>query len=111
MDTHTAPTAPGRLGDPSMCIATDPRIDARLTAAMAPFGMDRNAEVPPGDGPPSLADCLEGSIAGEDGLRQLFSVIYADLPEPQGVERSVETIDGVDGNQIRLHIHRPADAS
>ena len=32
----------------------------------------------------------------------------ADMPEVEGVDRSVEVIKGVDGNDVTLYVHRPA---
>jgi acetyl esterase/lipase len=111
MDTDAISTAPGRLGDADMCLATDPRADPRLVAGLAPFGIDRNAEPSGVDGDSPRAEQLAASTAAEAGLRVLFSHIFSDLPEIHGVERSVETIDGSDGNSVRLHIHTPAAAT
>ena len=46
--TSEMPTpAPGRLGDPTMDLASDPRSDPRMVAAFAPFGLDKAAPPPP----------------------------------------------------------------
>lgn len=110
METDVLTTAPGRLGDPDTCLATDPRADRRLVEGIAPFGLDQNA--PPSDvnADSPYEDRLAATTQAEAGLRELFSVIYAGLPEIQGVDHTVETIDGVDGSRIDLHIHRPAAA-
>jgi hypothetical protein len=34
------PLLPGRLGDPTRVLKTDPRADPRLVAACAPFALD-----------------------------------------------------------------------
>ncbi len=34
--------APGRLGDPGLELKDEPRVDARLLAAVSPIGMDRS---------------------------------------------------------------------
>jgi hypothetical protein len=99
---------PGRLGDPEMSLGTDPRPDARLIAGMAPYGMHANAptsEITPSS---SYEERLAIIAATEAALQDLFPILYAGLPEVDGVARSVETIDGVDGNAITLYIHRPA---
>jgi acetyl esterase/lipase len=111
METSAISSLPGRLGDANRCLATDPRADARLVAAMAPFGLDRNAEPSPVGPNASLAERLAAAAAEEAGIGGFFAAIYADLPEVVGVERSTETIEGVDGNSITLYIHRPADAT
>ena len=47
--TSEIPTpAPGRLGDPTMDLASDPRSDPRMVAAFAPFGLDKGAQAPAG---------------------------------------------------------------
>jgi acetyl esterase/lipase len=51
-----------------------------------------------------LAFCDEA----EPGFQALFAALYADLPPIDGVERSTATTTGVDGNEITLHVHRPA---
>ena len=45
---------PGRLGDPNRTLKTDPRVDPRLVAALAPFGMD--------GAPPAVAVGLDSPI-------------------------------------------------
>ena len=98
---------PGRLGDPEMCLGTDPRIDARLLEAMTPYGMHLHAP-DPGVRPDSpLADRLAATAATEQALQGLFPALCAGLPELTGIARNVETIDGVDGNTITLYLHRP----
>jgi acetyl esterase/lipase len=110
METSPITSLPGRLGDPSRCIATDARADARLRAAVAPFGIDRNIEPLPEGSYTTHEQRLAAAADEEAGIGAFFAAIYATLPEVVGVERSMETIEGVDGNAITLHIHRPADA-
>jgi acetyl esterase len=51
MSEVTPPAAPvvlpGRLGDAGMSLATDPRSDPRMLAAMRPLGMDQPAPPAP----------------------------------------------------------------
>ncbi len=98
---------PGRLGDPDMCLGTDPRADARLVAGMTPYGMHLNAPesgVRP-DSP--LEERLAATAATEQALQGFFPTLYTGLPDVVGVVRSVETIVGADGNEITLFVHRP----
>ena len=44
----------------------------------------------------------------EEGFEALFGALAAELPAIEGVERTVEVIKGVDGNDITLYIHRPS---
>ena len=39
----------------------------------------------------------------------LFGALYAELPPIEGVTSTTETITGVDGNEISLYVHRPAE--
>jgi acetyl esterase/lipase len=94
-----------------MSLGTDPRADARLIAAMIPYGMQESAPICPVTPTSAYDERLEVTAATEAALQDFFSLLYAGLPEISGVERSEETIEGVDGNAITLHIHRPADAA
>ena len=103
----------GRLADPDVELRTDPRLHPRLLAALAAFGLDGRAAGPPFDrsaGPDAVAEFVGASHAGFEGL-------YAALPNewpdeaPSGVTRRVETVRGVDGNDIPLYVYRPAGAA
>ena len=96
---------PGRLGNPGMNIATDPRLDPRARVMFE--GMAQTAESPPPIGPDApVAEILELFCAFEaDGLA--LHEEYAGLPPVKGVTRRTEVIDGVDGNTITLHIVEP----
>jgi len=100
----------GRLGNPDETLGTDPRTDPRLVATLAPFGLDGHGEPLPLDASAPLDQQLEFCAAAEQGFQQLFDALTAPLPPVEGVERSTETITGVDGNDITLFVHRPADA-
>lgn len=100
---------PGRLGDPDRTLGTDPRTDPRIVTALAPFGMDGHGEPPPLDATAPREAILEFCGAGEAGFTAVFDALYEGLDPIDGVERSEETITGVDGNDIRLFVHRPAD--
>ncbi|MEU9214372.1 hypothetical protein AB0D27_42490 [Streptomyces sp. NPDC048415] len=50
---------------------------------------------------------LEFMNAAEAGFEALFGALAADLPTFAGLTRSVESVTGVDGNDIALFIHRP----
>ena len=101
---------PGRLGDPDSALASDPRSDPRMLAAMAPFGLGERTS------PPRVApsDPLEARVAfcrrAESRLETLFDALLADLPAIEGVARSTRVIRAADGNDIVLSIHRPEGA-
>lgn len=102
-------TLPGRLGDPSMSLATDPRTDPRLAAALTAFGLADQAAEPPVNGDSSLAECLGFAAAAEEGWRGLFGLLAANTLPPSNVSVREHSIRGRDGNEITLFIHAPAD--
>lgn len=102
---------PGRLGNPDETLGTDPRTDPRLAAVMAAFELDGHGEPSPVDGSSPYADQLAFCTEAEPGFQMLFGALYSDLPPIDGVDRSIETITGVDGNDITLYIHRPVAVS
>lgn len=109
MTADSSPILPGRLGSPGMVLKDDPRADPRMIAAMVPFGLDGAPEPAPVNGSSSLDELLEYCGVAESGFEQLFDALGMDLVPVAGVTRSVEVIKGVDGNDITLFIHRPAD--
>lgn len=102
---------PGRLGDPATDFGSDPRSNARLVAAMASFGMDKHAALPPVTATDPRPALLEWGSVAEAGFEQLYDAVTAGLAPITGVTRTVETMTGVDGNTIRLYIHRPAEST
>jgi acetyl esterase/lipase len=78
-----------------------------MLAALAPFGLDTHAAPAPVTADDPLEARLAYMAAAETGFEQVFSGLMADLPAVPGVTRSTETIRGVDGNDVVLHIHRP----
>ncbi len=109
--TTTHLTAPGRLGDPDRSLATDPRADPRLVAALAPFGMDGHGEPPPVDASSPYEELLAFCDEAEPGFQGLFAALYDGLPPVDGVERSEAVVTGRDGNEVRLHVHRPSGST
>lgn len=102
----------GRLADPSVELRTDPRLHPGLRAAFAALEMDGHAPPPPLDrsaGQDAVTEFVGGAHAAFEGL-------YAILPSewhgevPARVAYRTETVRGVDGNDIPLHIFRPTDA-
>ena len=109
--TAESPILPGRLGSPSMQLKDDPRADPRMLAAMAPFAL---AETPPPagvDASSSIEELLGYVDVAEPGFEGLFGAMGADLLPIDGVTKTIEVIKGVDGNDITVFIHRPANLS
>ena len=100
--TSEIPTpAPGRLGDPTMDLASDPRSDPRMVAAFAPFGLDKGAPPPPVGCTSPREEQLAYIAAFEADAEALFRAFIADLPAIDGVSHSTQTITGFDGNDFR----------
>lgn len=85
----------------------DPRADPRMIAAMEPFGLADPPEAAPVNARSSLEDLLEFVSAAEEGFETLFGAMVGGLPEVAGVDRTVEVIDGLDGNDVTVYVHRP----
>jgi acetyl esterase len=90
-----------------MTLRDDPRADPRMITAMEPFALADPPEDPPVDINSPIEAVLEYVSAAEEGFEALFVAVTAELPEVDGVDRSVEVIKGVDGNDVTLYIHRP----
>jgi acetyl esterase/lipase len=94
-----------------MTMRDDPRADPRMIAAMEPYGLaDPPAPAPVDAGSP-IDELLEYVSETEEGFEALFAAVVAGLPEVAGVERTVEVIQGMDGNDVTLYVHRPAGRS
>ena len=106
----TTPRLPGKLGDPTMVMNTDPRADPRMVAALAPLGLDGAPEAAPVDINSPIEALLEYAGLAEEGFGALGTVLSANAPAITNVERRTQIIRGVDGNDISLYIHTPTDA-
>lgn len=99
---------PGRLGDPTLELRSDPRSDPRMIAALAPFQLDQAGPPPPIDATAPRAAQLGFLDELEKGFGSVFAALLDGLPAINGVIESQVTITGVDGNDITLFISRPA---
>ncbi|WPH01632.1 carboxylesterase nlhh [Acrodontium crateriforme] len=101
--------APGRLGDSSLELKTDPRTNTRLLAALKAFGLDGKAPTPDVQVTASNEEIAALMGAGEQAFEALYEALPNELPsdkdEPE-IEHTIETIKGIDDNDIKLHIHR-----
>lgn len=107
-DTAVTPaTLPGRLADADRSIATDPRADPRMAAAMALLGMDGLSLDTPVTAASSIEEIYAYCVEAEAGFAALGNVLSAETPGVAGVTSRTEVITGVDGNEIKLYIHAP----
>lgn len=105
-------TPPGRLGNPDMSLATDPRTNPKVLKALQAFGLAGNLvnEVPEEWTIESLAPLM---AAQEQGTAAMYEMLENDLPtdvDEPAIDISEQTIKGVDDNDIKLYIYKPADA-
>jgi len=80
-----------------------------MIAAMVPIGLDQAPAAVPFDGDSPLEELLEFTRMAEPGYDMMFEALYGSRPPVEGVTRETVHIDGVDGNQIPLYIHRPTN--
>jgi acetyl esterase/lipase len=94
-----------------MRLRDDPRADPRMIAAMEPFGLADPPVPVPVNADSSIEELLAFVSAAEEGFEALFAALDAGMPAVSGVDRTVEVIDGLDGNDVTLFVHRPTGAS
>ena len=75
---------------------------------MEPFGLGEPPAPAPVDSTSPIDDLLEYVALAEEGFEALFGALAAELPPIEGVERTVEVIKGLDGNDVTVFVHRPA---
>ncbi len=109
--SNEQPILPGRLSDPNNVLKIDMRADPRMVAALAPFEMDGAPAPAPVTGDSTLQEKYDFVVEAEPGFEGLFAGLYADLAPMENLERRTEVIKGVDGNDIKLYIHRPTNVS
>lgn len=100
----------GRLADPDVELRTDPRLHPGLRAGLEAFGLDGRAAPAPFDrsaSPEVVAEFVGQSHAAFEGL---YAAVPSDWPDEvrADVEYTLATTTGVDGNDIPLHVFRPA---
>ena len=101
------PHLPGRLGNPDLTLATDPRLDPRVRTTLE-GGLGEIATAPPIGADAPLADILD-FLAAFDAEATAMEADYVDLPPVAGIARRTQAIEGIDGNRITLHIVEPAE--
>jgi acetyl esterase len=109
MQAVTSVVLPGRLGDPGMSLATDPRADPRMIAAMRPLGMDQRAPALPMGPDAPIEQILGMTMAAEEGSAGAFEALVGGMDPVDGVTRETRIIESGAGHEITLFIHRPVD--
>lgn len=107
----TAVERPGRLGDHTRNLRTDPRTDPRVVEALTSFGLDDNPAPAPLGPDASREQLLAFVMAAEAGSEALFAALVDGLEPVAGLDHRTETITGPAGNDIQLYVTRPADSA
>ena len=104
-------TPPGRLGNASLQPSEDPRAHPKVIEALTPFGMANVAQEVPLNADSPIEHIAGYCAAAHNGFSAVYSNVPLGLPgdedEPK-VDHSVQTIKGVDDNDVALHIFRKA---
>jgi len=98
---------PGRLGDSEMSLKNDPRAIPAVIKVMSEFDMDGLAPEPPISIDATQQEKVDYLSFLEPVYEEIFKSWYSDLNEVEGLERFTKVIKGIDGNQIKLYIHKP----
>ena len=105
------PILPGLLGDHTLTIVTDPRIDPRLVEVLEEsWGYSEDLKEF-SLGQHSYEELLEYMVAHEAMAAPMYASVFDSLPTIACVSRRTMVIAGVDGNEITLYIHEPAERS
>lgn len=110
------PKPPGRLGDPDMTLGTDPRTNSKLLEALKALNLDGRSHAATGLTRDSPLDAIRQYAldSGDrlEGLQKSMDyTVPGDKSTSTAITRSEEHIVGPDGNQIKLIICRPSDAT
>ena len=105
--------APGRLGDPDMSLATEPRIHAGLLAALKVHGIDTPAFPSEDISPNAPLDAIIKFVSKnerviEDVLSRMDYSCPGEAPSTPAT-KSEHNITGLDGNVIKLVVRRPCN--
>lgn len=97
---------PGRLANPKSSLETDPRADPRIVAALLAVGGFAPGLEPVSAGA-SYEECLAYCRSFEDLSAKAHPTLLSMMPPFDHVEQTTEVIQGVDGNELTLYVHRP----
>ena len=102
----------GRLAQPDTDLSADPRMNPSLLATLSGFGLAANGAPAPITRADSEHDRRAFIAQSEDAFEGLYEALQEDAPggDPD-VSHTTETITGVDGNEIILHIYRPTGST
>jgi acetyl esterase len=98
----------GRLGQDSLEIGDDPRLNQNLKKALAAFGLDKRppeAELPLDAPIDAITDFMKATDAAMQGMYDAPQLAFPAGDESE-VTHTTKTVKGLDGHDIPLHIFR-----
>ncbi len=95
---------PGRLGNPELTVTKDPRIDPRV-AALLEMGEGLPEIEPPVNATAEESRAFCNELEAQDTAMHAAQLEM--MPDFGHIEQRTETIEGPDGNDLTLYIHRP----
>ena len=98
---------PGRLGNPKLTAAEDPRIDPRVRATLEARAL--LPEIDPPETNATYEECLAYCEEFEKRAATFHPAQLSMMPDFTSIQEWTETIRGDDGNEITLYMHRPND--
>ena len=110
MDKSVNETRPGKLGNPDATFETDSRADPRIAAVMAMAG-DLAPGVEELAADATYEESLAYAKAFEDAAALAHPMQREMMPQARDVAVTTQVIKGVDGNDMSLYIHQPAQRS
>ena len=102
---------PGRIGNKDLTINEDKRINQNLLRAMKKFGLDGVAPPPTVTYQSTQQEIQEYNNGLEPIYSSVFADIFSDIELPDGLINETKTIKGKDGNEIKLYLTKPDNAS
>ncbi len=101
---------PGKLGNPDATFDTDSRADPRIAAVMAMAGdLAPGVDELPADA--TYAESLAYAQVFEQAAALAHPLQTQMMPDFPTVQTTTQVIKGIDGNDISLYIHQPAQRS
>lgn len=106
--------APGRLGDPEMSLATEPRIHPGLLKALKGYSIHEPSYLTSGLTPDAPLDTICSFVSkNEEAIERLYSRIdysVSDETSSAPITTFEEFIPGLDGNEVKLIIRRLSES-
>ena len=102
---------PGRLGNKDLTVNEDERINQDLLQAMVNIGLDGIPPAPTVTYESTVEEIQEFNNGLEPIYTGVFEGIFSNIELPDGLVNETKNIKGDDGNEIKLYITKPENAS